>query len=778
MKSKKKKTTVFVQELYPEGNQNKYSRIIWILFLTALLSMGILNGIKATWGSLVPSKWAVFLITAVGFICCLLSEILKKHVRYSWLFMIIPWPFLLVPAGMLGGWNGAKSWINVLIGRWNMLHNGGTALFSVNSGNEERLIFTLVLTLLVVELTWIMIRGHHIVMANIWALLWIIIQLLCAVAEPVTIGLFFAALGGLWLSDRNLQVTRSEIIWTIAILVIVCLPGSLVSVQELEGVSEFRENVETKIHEVRYGKDTLPEGNLYRAAELQQDSREMLQLETQQQKNLYLKGYVGVQYTDGFWDPMPDSVYGGEQAGMLEWLKKKGFDPLTQVSSYYAYSESEDKPERNRLDIAVSGASRYYVYTPASLQMIRNGSFSEKKDSRLSSRGLLGASEYAFDELSGSRPAELMVTESWVSDPQTDKQKKYLEAEKVYRSFVYENYRSVDSDTASLIREMFWKEYESDSDGIYSAICQVRKVLKETAEYTEDPEEIPDGEDPVKYFLTESRNGNSMLYASVAVDALRVHGIPARYVEGYYISGSQIEKNNGKAVSVTGQNAHAWVEAYFDGIGWLPLDVSPGYYYDAVALQKMVSSPDVVQKNATLKDNSFGAEQVSGLDENRTHSMKEKVLPVVYNVAAICLGVAAVLLMLLVLVIVFMEIVRGSCLWLDKKKMRKGRQKDRIFRTERKIYSYLKILGIDARLGWNTMEIDRQLVERFEDMEEGEYKRVCALIEKIMYGDIELEPYEERTINSFLEKLLNDKKAVTWKNWFRRRYVYVWKNRK
>lgn len=778
MKRKKKKTVIFMQELKPEGNQNKYNRIIWIVFLTALLAGGILSGVRATWGSLAPTGIMVAVTAAVGILCGIVSEVVRDRVRYHGLCMLIPWPFLLVFAGIHGGWSGAKAWINVLIGRWNMLNSGGAALFSVNTGEKEILIFNVILTLLIVEVTWILVSGHHVITANFFCLFWLFLQLLCAVAEPVALGVLFAGLGGLWLTDRSLQATRREIIWTIIILAIICLPGKLVSVSELEGVSDFRENVETKIHEARYGKDTLPEGNLYRASELQQDEREMLKLETEQQKTLYLRGYVGAEYVDGFWDPLPDSAYGGKNAGMLEWLKKKGFDPLTQVADYYKYSESENKPEKNRLDISVSGASRYYVYNPSSLQIVRKGKFYEKKDSRLCSRGVFGASEYAMDELSGSRPAELTITDSWVSSPKTDDQKKYLEAEAVYRTFVYDNYRSVDSGTAELIREMFWKDYESESDGIYSAICQIREVLKETTEYTETPEDTPINEDPVKYFLTESKSGNSMLYASVAVDALRVHGIPARYVEGYYIPASQIEKNIGKALSVTGKETHAWAEVYFDGIGWLPLDVSPGYYYDAVALQKMVSTPDVVQKNAVLEDNSSGAEQVTGLDGEKSNSIKDKIPPVVYNVAELCLGIVAVMLIVLVLMITAAELMRIICLGLDEKQKKNSSQKERVLRAEKKIYGYLKIMGIDARLGWNTEETDQFLTENFALLEAGEYTRICRLIEKVIYGDIELESYEERTINSFLEKLLNDKKKVNVKTWFRRRYVYVWKNRR
>ena len=79
---------------------------------------------------------------------------------------------------------------------------------------------------------------------------------------------------------------------------------------------------------------------------------------------------------------------------------------------------------------------------------------------------------------------------------------------------------------------------------------------------------MPEGQDPLQWFLTTSRTGNQMLYVSAAVEAFRAHGIPARYVEGYYLGASKIQDSKNGEVSITGENAHAWVEVYFDGVGW------------------------------------------------------------------------------------------------------------------------------------------------------------------------------------------------------------------
>ena len=95
------------------------------------------------------------------------------------------------------------------------------------------------------------------------------------------------------------------------------------------------------------------------------------------------------------------------------------------------------------------------------------------------------------------------------------------------------------------------------------------------------------------------------------MQALRAHGIPARYAEGYYLPIAKTQSSADGTAALTGQDAHVWAEVYFDGIGWLPVDATPGYYFDAVALQQMVSLPDTVRKTAAIDEDRSGAEQGS-----------------------------------------------------------------------------------------------------------------------------------------------------------------------
>ena len=44
------------------------------------------------------------------------------------------------------------------------------------------------------------------------------------------------------------------------------------------------------------------------------------------------------------------------------------------------------------------------------------------------------------------------------------------------------------------------------------------------------------------------------------------------------VTSDEKDANGNYRADVTGQNAHAWVEIYCDGVGWLPVDVTPGHY--------------------------------------------------------------------------------------------------------------------------------------------------------------------------------------------------------
>lgn len=101
--------------------------------------------------------------------------------------------------------------------------------------------------------------------------------------------------------------------------------------------------------------------------------------------------------------------------------------------------------------------------------------------------------------------------------------------------------------------------------------------LADTTVYDRNTSAPPADRDYVDWFLNESRQGYCMHYATAATLLLRTAGIPARYVSGYVAD----VPHTGEA-EVTDHAAHAWVEIFREGLGWMPLEVTPGYQGNAM----------------------------------------------------------------------------------------------------------------------------------------------------------------------------------------------------
>ena len=112
-------------------------------------------------------------------------------------------------------------------------------------------------------------------------------------------------------------------------------------------------------------------------------------------------------------------------------------------------------------------------------------------------------------------------------------------------------------------------------DSPYSKLIKLESYFRNSGEYTYTltPGEVPDGEDFVTYFLRTKR-GYCVYFATAMAIAARAENIPSRLVTGYCIRADKIDKKGVALVSAN--DAHAWVECYLKGIGWVAFDPTPG----------------------------------------------------------------------------------------------------------------------------------------------------------------------------------------------------------
>jgi transglutaminase-like putative cysteine protease len=84
----------------------------------------------------------------------------------------------------------------------------------------------------------------------------------------------------------------------------------------------------------------------------------------------------------------------------------------------------------------------------------------------------------------------------------------------------------------------------------------------------------------VESFL-EDKHGYCVHFASAMALLARAEGIPSRIAVGYTPGTSTGEGSvagvSGTVREVNSQQAHAWAELYFVGVGWVPFDATPGF---------------------------------------------------------------------------------------------------------------------------------------------------------------------------------------------------------
>jgi transglutaminase-like putative cysteine protease len=105
----------------------------------------------------------------------------------------------------------------------------------------------------------------------------------------------------------------------------------------------------------------------------------------------------------------------------------------------------------------------------------------------------------------------------------------------------------------------------------YEIALRLERYLRQTYQYTLQPPPS-DFSSPYAAFLFDTHAGYCQHFAGAMALLLRFNGVPARVAVGF-TSG---EVESAGVYSVSTNNAHAWVEAYFPTAGWVAFDPTPG----------------------------------------------------------------------------------------------------------------------------------------------------------------------------------------------------------
>ena len=328
-------------------------------------------------------------------------------------------------------------------------------------------------------------------------------------------------------------------------------------------MQSLSENAKNALHYWRYEKagEVLPEGNLSEPVTKTESTDTILSVTADTAQTLYLRGFVGDSYENGVWSAL-DAETAAEEKDLFYWLHQSGFYPQSQLATAARLMGNYQSGSVSVQNLA--GCS-LYRYEPCTVLPERAGLTKNKiQPSTLETNGLRGERGYSYETVSD---AQTLLPEllDFLQNDTSDGVRSYLQMESAYREFAYSYALTVPAEFRAQLGAVLDQCCES-----YGPADSLTKEQAQTAALA-FLESCFDGSGDIALPLADTADGTTYQYATVAALALRYYGIPARYVEGYTVKTTENEPT-----SVDASAAGAWVEVYQDGIGWLPLALTPG----------------------------------------------------------------------------------------------------------------------------------------------------------------------------------------------------------
>lgn len=169
-------------------------------------------------------------------------------------------------------------------------------------------------------------------------------------------------------------------------------------VQPLPALSALSASAVRAVQGVRFGDDSLPEGDLSQAADMNEGESTTLSLAASKTlgDDLLMKGFVGTTFDGMSWGRGDWMSYEGEWSGMREWLRQNGLTVAEQRAAFDTETEREGGEPVEAVEISVnaSGANRRYTYAPYTLRSL-SGADAMLTGSTMLSMDLLPSKTYS-----------------------------------------------------------------------------------------------------------------------------------------------------------------------------------------------------------------------------------------------------------------------------------------------------------------------------------------------------------------------------------------------
>jgi len=356
---------------------------------------------------------------------------------------------------------------------------------------------------------------------------------------------------------------------TLSLVLLVLLLHGLLQILHPVWLGEIRQKTADAIHAYRYETEysVLPEGDFSNETQQDAEGYTALVVTMETPERVFLRGFVGDRFADEKWSALEKEVLSQEKE-LLYWIRANGLYPQAQLAA--AAGEAAQRAEVAVQN--VNGCSRY-VYAPHTLiGESLSGLSPEKLDpSVLAADGWKGQRIYSYQVLAQSAEETSALLEQLQKSDDAETLA-FRRNESAYRRFVLEQDLQVPNSFAEQLGHVL--DLSCEAFGAHTELTKAQAQASTLDFLTLCFSEK--GSDLV--LPLQEQRGSIYQYTTMTVLALRYYGIAARYAEGYEINAAMAAAAEpGAPIAVDNSCGRAWVEIYQDGIGWMPMELTPGF---------------------------------------------------------------------------------------------------------------------------------------------------------------------------------------------------------
>lgn len=354
------------------------------------------------------------------------------------------------------------------------------------------------------------------------------------------------------------------------LVIAVCIALGLLLGNNLNIGRGFSDSVSYKIHVMQHhtGNESMPEGRLRNLGKRNVSAEPSIELILETPEKMYLRGAVYEVYDGASWKKVqPDSIF--EYEDDFFWLHEGGFFGQSQISIAGRYVSEREASRMTINNLATCDAHGYYPYAVQGIELFDANRIGD----------VSFASIEAMNYIEGSVPEWYDIQQKLSSAQSRGNISEFLAMEQLYENYV----SAMDLQMTQDSWEVIDRQLETQDEG--KTLSDIRGIIRDYLEehlvYDEKIRTLNGNGDFLQYTLEQSGSGYSVHYATAATLMLRYFGVPARYVEGYFLSAEEAERYDaGESIVLTEKNAHAWAEYYLSGVGFIPFEVTPGFLDD------------------------------------------------------------------------------------------------------------------------------------------------------------------------------------------------------